>query len=576
VKAFQKGSFSRQVFLTMLLVALVPMILFSGTMLLTLIQRVHVQIDEQAALELAQVHETLEITCGSLENSVRALVDTPLAAQELAGGKISEQALYRAMLDAIGDDSELADFILYDVKGKRVMATGRTLAAQTLSPEWGMLRRLRETGRYMLMDSQDGDAVFCAASPVLTQKGDTTGYVVAAVSPEQFAAQLAGAFNRTGNLMVLSPYWHLLYASQPAQSKAAVLALREQLLAGRPLEGEGDAYKTYTEADPATGFTLVLQRPQLFTMEMRQAYYLLGGIITLLGVGMSLWGTMLFSRRLAKPVGAISTAMTSVEHGDFSVRLKKQRNDELGRLARGFNRMMNEYQSSVERSVSRQKELNEARIRLMQSQLNPHFLYNTLDSVRWLGVEHHAPQISALATGLADLLRKSIAGEEFVLLQSELELVESYVEIQSIRFEDRFTCEIDVEEKFQSCIVPKLMLQPLVENAILHGLGQQEDGYIKVSAAQEGDDLVVSVTDNGVGIPPETVESLNRIGAPAPGQHLGLYNVDTILRLHFGSPYGVHVTSTLGEGSCVSMRLPLVSSPTVGKGREQNADGTGC
>lgn len=571
MKAFQKGSFSRQVFLTMLLVALVPMILFSGAMLVTLVQRVQVQMDEQAALELAQVHETLAFTSGALEKSVRALADIPPAAQALAGGKVSEQALYRAMLDAIGENSALADFILFDATGKRITATGKTLAAQTLSPEWGLLRRAREARGYLLMDGQEGDAVFCAASPILTPEGEITGYAVAAVSQAQFTAQLAGAFNRTGNLMVLSPYWHLLYASQPAQSKAAVLALRGQMLAGRPLAGEGDAYQTYTEADPSTGFTLVLQRPQLFTAGIRRAYYLLGGIITLLGVGLSLWGTMLFSRRLAKPVGAIGAAMTRVEHGDFSVRLKKQRNDELGRLARGFNRMMNEYQSSVERSVSRQKELNEARIRLMQSQLNPHFLYNTLDSLRWLGVEHHAPQVSALATGLAGLLRMSIAGEEFVPLQTELELVERYVDIQSIRFEERFTCEINVEEKFQSCRVPKLMLQPLVENAILHGVSQQEDGYIKISAALEGGDLAVSVTDNGAGIPPETVESLNRIGAPAPGRHLGLYNVDAILRLHFGSAYGVHVTSTLGQGSCVSVRLPFTGSPVAREG-----EGSAC
>ncbi len=110
-----------------------------------------------------------------------------------------------------------------------------------------------------------------------------------------------------------------------------------------------------------------------------------------------------------------------------------------------------------------------------------------------------------------------------------------------------------------------------MENAILHGVAQQEDGYLKISAAQEGDDLVVSVSDNGAGIPPETVESLNRIGAPAPGRHLGLYNVDAILRLHFGSTYGVHVTSALGEGSRVSVRLPLTRGPAAREG-----EGSAC
>ena len=190
MKAFQKGSFSRQVLLTMLLVALVPMILFSGAMLLTLVRRVQVQMDEQAALQLAQVHETLAATCDALEGGVRALAETPTAAAALAGGEVSEQALYRAMLDAIGENSALADFILYDATGKRVTATGKTLAAQTLSPQWGMLRRAREAGDYLLMDGQEGDAVFCAASPIRTPEGDVAGYAVAAVSQTQFAAQL--------------------------------------------------------------------------------------------------------------------------------------------------------------------------------------------------------------------------------------------------------------------------------------------------------------------------------------------------------------------------------------------------
>lgn len=566
MKAFRKGSFSRQVLLTMLLVALVPMLLFSGVMLVMLVDRVQLQMDEQAATQMNQIITTLQQSCTALEGSVRTLAETPLVVQSMVSGNVNEQALYQAMLDSLGQNGALANYALYDVSGNRLMAIGNAPAGNRLSPDWGLLRRVRQADRLIFLAGLEESVVYYSAAPVHTDGGGITGYVVAAVTGEQFAGRFAGTFDSTGSLILLSPYWHLMYASQPSQGAEAVAALRAQLLDGQPLTGEGDAFHIYTAPDAQTGFTVVLQQPRLFTADILRRYYMLGGIITLLGVALSLWGTMLFSRRLAKPVGAISDAMSRVEHGDFSIRLKKQRNDELGRLARGFNRMMNEYQSSVERSVSRQRELNDTRIRMMQSQLNPHFLYNTLDSMRWLGVAHHAPKITSLATDLATILRMSISGEEFVSLQTELELVERYIEIQSIRFEDRFTCEIAVEERFQRCMVPKLMLQPLVENAILHGVAQQSDGYIKVWAEQQDKDLCVHVSDNGCGMPPDTVARINRIAAPTPGKHLGLYNVDTILRLHYGAAYGIHVTSTMGGGSCVSVRLPLSDPPTPKEG----------
>ena len=171
--------------------------------------------------------------------------------------------------------------------------------------------------------------------------------------------------------------------------------------------------------------------------------------------------------------------------------------------------MAEEYLANLDRSVQRQRELNEARLRMMQAQLNPHFLYNTLDAVKWLGMAHQAPEVAGLATDLAAILRSSISGDEVVTLEEELELVDRYVNIQTIRFGDRFTCEVDVAERYQSCLVPKLALQPLVENAILHGVADREDGYIKIWAGEEEDMLLLYVSDNGCGIPTEVLERLN-------------------------------------------------------------------
>ena len=124
-----------------------------------------------------------------------------------------------------------------------------------------------------------------------------------------------------------------------------------------------------------------------------------------------------------------------------------------------------------------------------------------------------------------------------------------------MRFEDRFACEIDVEERFQHCELPKLALQPLVENAIIHGVADENEGYIKITAWEESGDLILCVQDNGCGMDADTLTRLN--GDSQNGKHLGLHNVNQILRLHYGERYGVRAESTPGQGSRVMLSLPL-------------------
>ena len=288
---------------------------------------------------------------------------------------------------------------------------------------------------------------------------------------------------------------------------------------------------------------------------MRTIYVLsfLTGILCLILCLICSWH---LSRHLSQPVNELDRAMQLVQEGQLDVCLGNDREDELGRLSESFNRMTQEYRLNLERSVQRQKELNETQLRMMQAQLNPHFLYNTLDSMKWMAVASHVPKVAMLATDLAAILRTSISGSELYTLEQELNLLERYIDIQSLRFEDSFTCEIDIPEQFQHCIVPKLVLQPLVENAIIHGVCDREDGYIKLCAEKKDNDLLIYVSDNGCGLPLEILNCLNSPDARITGSHLGLNNVNRILRLYFGDGYGLSATSEPGQGSILCVRLP--------------------
>ena len=167
------------------------------------------------------------------------------------------------------------------------------------------------------------------------------------------------------------------------------------------------------------------------------------------------------------------------------------------------------------------------------------------------------PQVAQLAGSLAGILRWSIASEQFVTLRQELELLQRYIDIQKIRFAGKFEYVVEVPDALLDCRVPKLILQPLVENAILHGLSARAGGMVYVYARTEEDTLVISVTDDGCGMAPEMVE---RINSPQPKileGHLGLYNISTILYLYYGAGYGLHATSYPNVGTTVTARLPV-------------------
>lgn len=247
-----------------------------------------------------------------------------------------------------------------------------------------------------------------------------------------------------------------------------------------------------------------------------------------------------------------------MEQDDLDVHVSRDGEDELGQLASGFNHMVLALKANRQELVENQRELNQAQVRMLQAQLNPHFLCNTLDTMKWISKINHVPQVALMSTNLADILRFCISAEEFVPLRREVEVLNRYVEIQKIRLSDQFSFLVSLPEKLETCMVPKMILQPIVENAILHGLEGISDSVIRVEAAQEGEDLLITVTDNGHGLPPDMIGHPYRRESAPSGHHLGLFNVDTILKKHYGERYGLYLDNNpAGSGARVRARLPL-------------------
>lgn len=549
MRSWIRRSFKSRIFATILLVSLLPILLLDGVMLPLLIQKSEERLAVQADAQLQQAAALAQGLFETLLADVSALNASQWIARSLSGQWSDDRLVYQALYAA--PQREGLQLAVYGADGVCRYALDPKAPMADLETDWGLLSEARRLGK-MTVYRQEEQALW-AAAPL----GEGLGYAVMRLGESGLTSLFEPIVAQGGEVMLLTPLWRPIYVSQRPLGQANARALREQLFSGRPLAGTESGSLYYVTQEPCQGCYVVVQKAKIFTGSVISTFYYVSLAMGLLCLLLCLWGAWGLSRHLARPVGELASAMSRVAQGDWEARLPVARQDEWGRLNRCFNQMAEESHQNLLRSVARQKELSLAQLRMLQAQLNPHFLYNTLDTMKWLGITHQVPQVARLAADLAALLRASISGSELVTLEEELELVERYTEIQALRFQDRFTCEADVPENLRGCLVPKLVLQPLVENAILHGVGEMADGYIKLWAEKEENELAIHVSDNGRGMPPEILAALSGGPAAMPAGHLGLRNVDAIIRLHFGPAYGLSAQSSPGQGSCVTLRLPL-------------------
>ena len=203
--------------------------------------------------------------------------------------------------------------------------------------------------------------------------------------------------------------------------------------------------------------------------------------------------------------------------------------------------------------------LRKTELKALQAQINPHFLYNTLDAIAWLCEEGRNKDAEDMVTSLAKLFRISISkGHELITIEKEIQHAQSYLRIEKFRYKNQFTYRFDVDEECLGYLCNKITLQPIIENAIYHGLNRMVDeGEIVISIRQDGDDIVLSVEDNGIGMTEEQCQEILR-KEPGDRTGIGIKNVNDRIKIYFGEEYGLTITSELDEGTCVDIRMPKV------------------
>ena len=266
---------------------------------------------------------------------------------------------------------------------------------------------------------------------------------------------------------------------------------------------------------------------------------------------------------ITRPIRKLSEVTDQVAKGDLTVRSDVRSGAEVSVLSDSLNTMIDKIDELLEQVKKEQIRLRKAEFELLQSQINPHFLYNTLDAIVWLAEAGEQKKVVSMVGSLSDFFRTSLnQGKDIITIKEELQHSRSYLEIQQMRYQDILNYEIHVPEELHRYLIPKITIQPLVENALYHGIkNKRGPGRIVISGRKEEDFLILQIEDNGIGMRKERLdqvkEGMNQ-KIPTEKDIYGLYNVNERIRLNFGEKYGLSIESTYGEGTVVSIILPYV------------------
>ncbi len=337
----------------------------------------------------------------------------------------------------------------------------------------------------------------------------------------------------------------------------------------RDLAIEGRRYLADGVRVAHTGWRLIGLVPyediDAFGKGVRRQMLIALAVILPLMLPLAFWVASTSTRRIAR----LTRGVREFERGNLALRLAGEGGDEIGELTGDLNRMASRIAWLLEERYRLGQETKNSEMRALQAQINPHFLYNTLDLVNCLALRHDAAAVGAAVEALSRFYRLSLSGgAETVSLAQELEHVEIYVRIQNMRFDDGIALAVDVPAELRRLPILKIVLQPLVENAILHGIREKESGrgtitiWARREPPGEGDPgetdaVAIEVADDGVGMEPARLAELRTTGLkPGEGHGYGVRNIDRRLKIRYGLPYGLEYRSERGRGTTVTIRIP--------------------
>ena len=567
--AFGNLKFRNKMVLSTLLVALIPLLMLSVVVATVLVQDVRDQSGQMTLQLVGQTSESLDIYI----NTIEKLMDLVIARGSAGPDSSQEQATQR-MADAILQSyPEIAGFCIAYEDEQYFGAGMRRVSRDRFEDEYWWQYAIDRQGQLGVVGSVVG-------RNVLSNLNDSSDSIFALVKSFSYGTGQRGVvmfdirhdmieqlINRVsigeeGFLFVVDDSDVVYTPSSGIVYRIDQESYQREGAATDTVKINGTGYFIANQYSGYSGWRVVGVIPESeFSAGIRPVYHALSVciavclvLVVLVSIGVS--------STVTRPISKLSRLMAKAEEGDFSVRFESMHQDEIGVLGSSFNHML-EHIGELIHELYEEKQIRlEAQLKSLQEQIKPHFLYNTLDTISWMARAQNAMDVVRLVDALTNMFRVGLSsGRDYITLREEKNHVTNYLYIQKVRYQDRLRYSIEIPDEYDGLVVPKLILQPLVENAIYHGVKMKRSGgQIRVTAQTEGDMLLLRVWDDGAGISPERLEEL-RQGKSRPKEEktggFGLSYIAERIELSYGAPYGIQIDSQEGIYTQVTVCLPI-------------------
>jgi two-component system sensor histidine kinase YesM len=485
---------------------------------------------------------------------------------KLLSGKVTDSDLY--LMRGNGDFiiTTIPDNKMYDAKNQK---------------GWGIFRKLDETtgafvypNRYTTMY---GKNIALSVAKRIVAGGKTAGYVILDIPRSTVEKTLTAKGNLLDmNYMIMDDNFYIMYDDLLKEETVEFFQLdfRLQLLK----KNEDSRIVTIKDRSSLlcslksrkSDIILLAEVPVETILQNNKYIVLMTTLMLACSIILCCVLTVFSTRKVSKPIKEIVRTMEKVEKGEINARVEipEGDDDEIAYMARRFNEMVENLNDLFHKNMEKQDRLRLAEIKSLQAQINPHFLYNTLDSIKWLAKLNGVDEISVIVSKLGTLLKNSINSDgDLVTVGESMYLIDSYLSIQKIRFDNKFDVILDIDESIMKCLVPKLVIQPIVENAIVHGIENKIGrSVVRITGKRENDHIAFEVEDDGVGISEGELERLrDSVELESTKESIGLSNIHNRIKLYYGEKYGLEIYSKKGKGTRVRVTMPLSDGCSPGE-----------
>ncbi|GGJ58076.1 two-component system sensor histidine kinase YesM [Anoxybacillus voinovskiensis] len=546
------------------------------------------QINQNTLQVINQVNRTLEFYLSNMQNITYLAAFNPEVKKFLAGnekmqgiGETSDEYRIRQFLRGITTlYPEVAGILLVNYKGEYISNEMYARSTKSLTDETWYKEAVQNKGIFKIIghphqrnvtthtNYKNSEVVSAVRAILNPETQEVEGVVLVDLKLRVIAEATKNVrLGKWGYLMVIDHRGENIYS--PARSLIGQIRTvwfkKDSGTFSHNIHGQ---YLQFIyQRSPFTNWTTIgvfsNQESALEIKEIRFYVTCFVFFVCFVGLGASYY----LARSLSRPIGQLISFMEKAEAGDLTSRYRENRSDEIGMLGKSFNKMLDQIQRFISLVEWKERQRWEAELRSLQEHIKPHFLYNTLDTIHWMARKRGADDVAQVVESLSKLFRIGLSkGKDMIPFSEEMEHIQSYLSIQKVRYQEKLNYTFAISKSVHDLYIVKLVLQPIVENAIYHGIKQRRGpGHIFIRAEEKDGKLIIKVQDDGIGMSQEALSSLRESLAAdftAGGKKIkgyGMMNVHARIRLTFGDVYGLEVESKEGEGTTVTIVHPIIS-----------------